>query len=82
MQQAKCTKVEREMNNGGNREGVAWVEGETPEGTGAAQIGERSTARTGIAGGVTCIDRSNYVVPIVDSSKQMASGRHGEPSQD
>lgn len=55
MQQEKCT-AEREIENGGKREGVLSVEGATLEGRGVAQTGEGSATRIDTSGGTTCVD--------------------------
>ena len=47
----------RKIEDGGNSEEVAWVEGATLEGTGYVKTGEGSATRTGIVVGATCMDR-------------------------
>ena len=47
------------MENGGNREGVTWVEGATPKGTRVTQTGEGRTTTKCITGGTTCANGLN-----------------------
>ena len=60
MREEEQIKAERKIENGGNSEGVAWVEGETLEGTGVVETGEGSATRIGEIGGAIYKEKWNY----------------------